>query len=255
MSYTILCLDDHIQELQEPLIALKKALSVSILPAEDIRHADRLLNSTDIDLFILDIELSEERTTGISLARDIRCIPRYARTPILFISTYSHYSRHLLSSVAHSAFLPKPFTADALIAKVGLLLGIDRYIQSAYRHAPLTVSTKHGVSVEIEAHRVSFIALEKGELAVQYIDGQALRFSVPHGVLQELLAQIEEGEYTELRQIYRSVIINVEQIRSIDLNKNSGEVWLFRDNVPKPVGNRYRRHLEEFLPVKESSTL
>ncbi len=248
MSYTILCVDDRLHELTSGLLALKQAIQADIVPADSISHAEAILQDTHFDAFILDIEMSDERTTGIQLAHTIRCHPSYTAAPILFISTYSHYSQHLLASVAHSAFLPKPFTDEELIAKTGMLLGIDRYVERAYRKAVLTVSTKGGNRLELDAQAISFIALEKGELIIQQLEGPPLRFFAPHGAFHELLDQIQDEKLTFLRQIYRSIIINIEQIRTIDLSKNHGEVWLFHDPVPKPVGNRYRHHLNEFLP-------
>ena len=243
----ILCFDDSIVQLSAHLAYLKQELDARIYPADTLQSAQALLMEHTIDLFILDIEITGERTTGIQLAQEIRCMPQYACTPILFISMYSHYSRHLLSAISHCAFVSKPFSPTTLTETAGSLLGIARYIDRSYKKAILTVPTKQGSVVEIDARRVSYLELMRSELIVQYIDGERLCFHVAHGCLKALLSQLESNGMTHLRQVYRSIIINVEQIKQIELDKNVGTVWLFGDDEPKPIGIRFRETLAEFL--------
>lgn len=245
-TYTVLCLDDHITELESHLLALKQSLDVEVIPTQTAEDAAEQATLHNIDLFILDIELRRQDGSGIRFAQQLRLEDRYRQTPILFISMYSHYSRYVLSSVPHSTFLPKPFSAEALTAKAGILLGITGYAEQAYAQARLTVPTRDGF-IEVDAYRVSCIELIRSELVIHYTDGQTMTLKSNHGCFKALLAEIDAAGITHLRQIYRSVIINVHQIKKLNIAKNSGDVLLFHDDIPKPVGNRYRDRLAEFL--------
>lgn len=247
MAWHIVCLDDAIGALSTHLRQLETELGAVVHPTDTLQGAQVLLEEYSIDLFILDIEITGERTTGIQLAQAIRHIPRYTRTPILFISMYSHYSRHLLSSIPHCAFIAKPFSPSVLVEKAGILLGLTPYVERSYKQAILVVTTRQGSVVELDARRISYLELVRNELIVQYSDGERLRFHAAHGCLKNILLQLAEKEITYLRQVYRSVVINVEQIKRLDLQKNSGDVWLFGDETAKPVGVRYRANLAEFL--------
>ena len=241
----ILCLDDHIDELAPHLTALEQKLNADICIAETVQDAEQLLQTHTVDLFILDIELSRQEGSGIRFAQRLRLEDRYRQTPVIFISMYSHYSRYVLSSVPHSTFLPKPFSAEALITKAGLLMGITGYAEQAYGQARLTIPARDGF-VEVDAYRVSCIELIRSELIIRFIDGQTMILKSNHGCFKALLSEIDNAGLSHLRQIYRSVIINVHQIRQLTMQKNSGEVLLFYDDIPKPVGNRYRDRLAEF---------
>ncbi len=243
----ILCLDDHITELMPHLEALATAISAEVLTTQTAAQAIALADSCTVDLFILDIELGRQESSGLRLAQQWRLDERYRRTPILFISMYSHYSQYVLSTVEHGGFLSKPFSTEALTNKVGRLLGIERFLAQAYADVKLTVPTASGGFVEVDPYRVRCIELIRSELNVQYTDGQTMTFKSSHGCFKTLLADVERLGITHLRQIYRSVIINVHQIRQLTLEKNRGEVLLFHDDIPKPVGNRYRDRLKEFL--------
>jgi len=243
----ILCLDDHLTELTPHLTALTAAVHAEVLPTRTAAQATAAADRQTVDLFILDIELGRQEGDGLRLAQQWRLDERYRRTPILFISMYSHYSRYVLSAIEHCSFLSKPFSPEALTAKVGRLLGMDGFIEQAYADVKLTVPATSGGFVELDPYRIRCIELIRSELIVHYTDGQVMTLKSSHGCFKALLAEMDAVGITHLRQIYRSVIINVHQIKELRLNKNSGEVWLFHDEEPKPVGNRYRDRLKEFM--------
>lgn len=243
----VLCLDDRITELCAHLTALKEVLDINVYIAQTPQEASVIANEHRIDLFIMDIELERQDGSGIRFAQQLQLTDCYRQTPVLFISMYSHYSRYLLHTIAHSSFLSKPFSPEALIAKVGMILGIGGYAEKAYAQATLTIPTARGGFVEIDSARVSCIELIRSELVVHYTDGQTMTLKSSHGCFKALLDEIRTQNVSHLRQIYRSVIINVHQIKKLNMSKNSGEVLLFYDDVPKPVGNRYRDRLAEFL--------
>lgn len=244
---TVLCVDDHIEELSSLFVTVRQELGVDIITATSYEAAKRLLENSKIDAFVLDIELSAERSTGIQLANHIRSLPEYITTPIIFVSMYSHYSKRLLSTIQNSAFLSKPLRPQEFMNTLGFCLGIVEYVKQSRPHEPFRIPIQKSGYLEINPQDISYIEVNRNVLTVQYIRGETLTTKCANGSFKSILEQIEEHSITHLRQIYRSIIINIDQVKEIDLKGNIGSVTLFGDPNPKPVGSMYQHHLDDLL--------
>lgn len=245
--YTVLCVDDHIEDLSSVFATIRKELCVDMITATSYEAAKQLLGMSKIDAFVLDIELSDERSTGIQLANLIRSLPQYATTPIVFVSMYSHYSRRLLSTIQNSAFLTKPLRPQELLLTLGAFFGIAAYMHQAHTYEPFRIPIHKSGYMEIDPRDISFIEVNRNELTVQYIHGERVTVKCVHGCFKSILDQIEAGSVTHLRQVYRSIIINIDQVKEIEFKGNIGSVTLFGDREPKPVGSMYKHQLSELL--------
>ncbi len=243
--YTVLCVDDHIEDLSTAFAAMRKELDIDLITATSYEAAKQLLSTSAIDAFLLDIELSDDRSTGIQLANDIRRLPQYATTPIVFVSMYSHYSHRLLSTVQNSAFLTKPIRSQELLSTLGAFFGIAAYMHPNYE--PFRIPIHKSGYIEINPRDISYIDVNRNELTVQYISGETVTAKCVHGCFKSILDQMEAQSISHLRQIYRSIIINIDQVKEIDLKGNIGTVTLFGDPTPKPVGSMYKHHLSDLL--------
>lgn len=244
---TILCVDDNPNDLLDCLTLLRRELHTKIIIAETYHVALELLSEYTFELFIIDIELSESRYTGIQLANEIRKTALYSTTPIVFASMYSHYSKRLLSTFHNSAFLAKPINSTELLRTIGRFWGLPQFLRADHSCRPLIIQLPCQGCVEIKPDDISYIEINQNELIVQYINGHTMRTKCQHGCFKSILTHIQNYSISHLKQIHRSFIINVEQIKSVYWSGNSGHVYLFGDSVEKPIGNRYREQLSEFL--------
>lgn len=244
----MLSFEDHPDEILPMLPALRERFGAKVDLAENFEQAQAYLSDRRYDLFLLDIEIDGSRVTGIRLAEKIRQDPGYAAAPIIFTSMHTHHSHRLLSALQHVSFLAKPFTAEQLFLQIGVALGLPEYLENYYRPAPLRLPLSAHSAVEVEPDEIAFIELSGGRLILQYINGEQLTVSRKFCPFGEVLRQIDELQLTFLRQIYRSVIVNVDQIRTVEMRKNTALVWLFHDDTPKPLAYHYRKNIAEYLP-------
>ncbi len=244
----ILYLEDHPHEIEQLLPEVQARFHAEVDLAENFEQAHACLQTGRYDLFLLDIEIDGSRVTGIRLAEKIRQDPRYVTAPIIFTSMHTHHSHRLLSTLQHISFLAKPFTAEQLCLQIGVALGLPEYLENYYRPAPLRLPISHHSAVEVEPDEIAFIEFSGGRLILQYINGEQLTVSRKFCSFGEVLRQIDELQLTFLRQIYRSIIVNVDQIRTVEVEKNTAFVWLFHDDTPKPLAYHYRKNIAEYLP-------
>ena len=163
------------------------------------------------------------------------------------MSIHTHFSYRTLSRFHNSAFLKKPFSADDLLLQCGVLLNIPEYVQNYYRAPVLTIPVSGQTKIEVAAQTVSYIEVNRKELTIQYMDGRLERFHCLSGAFKALLRQIGESTACPLRQIHRAIVVNPDQIRKVEICGNTGSVWLFNDDNPKPLGIRYRHNLAEYV--------
>jgi CheY-like chemotaxis protein len=83
-----------------------------------------LLESVEVDLIILDIEMPG--MSGFELLHQIRLMPRLMNTPVIIVSSYSgaEFVAHAISQGAND-LLPKPVNPGDLLSKIVYLLEND----------------------------------------------------------------------------------------------------------------------------------
>jgi len=245
--YNILWLEDNCEAFVALLSETKKTLNAKIYTTNAFETAKELSVTNAIDLFILDIELEGERYTGIQFAEWIRAHEAYANAPILFVSMHSHFSYRVLNRHRNCSFLKKPFQTDDFILQCGVLLGIDKYFQLFYQDSIITIPVSKQTQIEIHPQNISFIDINNGQLSIQYTDGKLEHFICSSGTFKSLVEQIKKDPGNVLRQIHRSIIVNVDQIKCVETQKKVGFVLLFNDPTPKPLGIRFRRNISDLI--------
>ena len=243
----ILYFEDHLDEIAQFLPKICDQFHASVDLAKNFQQANEFLQTNRYDLFLLDIEIDGTRATGIQFAEQLRKDPRYIATPIIFTSMHTHHSHRSLSNLRHIAFLSKPFTQDQLLMQIGVALESPEYLKYYYQPPYLQLPVSNRAIVEIDPTEISFIQFADNQLTFQYINGEQLFISRRIYSFQEILQQIEELHIDFLRQIYRSIIVNIKQIQNVQLGKNIASVFLFHDETPKPLAYRYRHNLAEYL--------
>lgn len=245
--YNILYLEDNPLCLMDSFNELQKAINAKVFCAKNFDEADILLNSNRFDLFILDIEIKDSNKSGIHFAQKLRRTSEHSETPILFTSMYSHFSSYLLNQIKHCSFISKPINYSELLLQVGVLLGIPEFVKNYYSPQPLLIPTNSGYIIEINPSSISYIELSSDTLIIQDTNGETTKIKNHPGLFKNILNQINKSGDRSLRQIYRSIIINVNQIQCIEIHKNTADVYLFGDSISKPLGNKYRDNILEFL--------
>ena len=93
---------------------------------DNVDDAIRLAAREHFDLFLLDINLGEDRT-GADLLGLLRQMPAYGTTPAVACTAYAgpHYRAHFLSN-GFAEHVDKPFTRPLLLGAIESVLGSRR---------------------------------------------------------------------------------------------------------------------------------
>jgi signal transduction histidine kinase len=137
-AVNILVVDD----LPEKLFALETALDAlgeNIVTARSGPETLRSLLDRDFAVILLDVNMPE--LDGFETAQMIRRHPRFARTPIIFITAYVD---ELLAAKAYSLgavdYILSPVVPEILRTKVGVFVDLFRKTEQVKRHAAETVA-------------------------------------------------------------------------------------------------------------------
>ena len=125
--------DPHIQILLRHLLQSRYNLML-VGSTDEALHA---ASSQSFDLFLLDINLGEDRT-GVDLLMALRQMPRYRATPAIACTAYAMHGDHdRFIQQGFIGYVGKPFSRDGLIGAVdeGLALPVRRRLPA------LSVST------------------------------------------------------------------------------------------------------------------
>lgn len=246
--YTALWLEDDFSDIPCFIQNVCDALNVNILFASSIFTARDIVREQHIDLFLLDIEIADERMTGIEYALQLRSSQEHYQTPIVFVSNYSHLARHLFTTIQNCQLLTKPYTQLDFKNAIGFALGIYDFTNKSNASALLLIPIKRERTIEIDARTVCYIEfLKENVVRIQFNDSDCITLNCQRSVRKYILEQIEQNDVSHLVQIYRSIIVNVNEIKSVKIDGREGDVYLFGDEVPKPLGGRYRDNLKNFL--------
>lgn len=121
MSKTILCIDDSASIRQMLSFTLKTA-GYEVLDAADGAEGLEKSKHNTIDLVITDQNMP--KMDGITLIKELRAMPQYAKTPILMLTTESSTEMKEQGRQAKATgWLVKPFDPKKLIEVVKKVLG------------------------------------------------------------------------------------------------------------------------------------
>ncbi len=120
MTKTIMTVDDS------PSIRLMVSFTLRqaghhVVEASDGRDALAKLAQQPVHLLITDLNMPN--MDGIQLIRQVRSLPAYRFTPVLFLTTESQPEKKLAARAAGATgWIVKPFTPDQLVAVVNKVL-------------------------------------------------------------------------------------------------------------------------------------
>jgi two-component system LytT family response regulator len=198
------------------------------------RAAEAYRSAVDeaVGLFILDIQLSDYK--GTSLARQIRALPQYKFTPIVFESALAGEELTMYRDVKCHSFLIKPFTKSEFAKAFTNALEMGGRMTDAAK--TLRIEQKSFV-FEYEISKIVYVE-SFGKKVVIHTDkggGQVGGDAISGYSLARLLETLAVEGFV---QCHKSYLVNRDYIRKID--KRDMSISLMRDDVIIPVGEKYR---------------
>ncbi len=248
MKYTALWLEDDCSDIPPFVENVCNALNLTILFVKTFSAANDMIKKQQIDVFLLDIEIAGEHRTGIEYAHQLRSSQKYYKTPIIFVSNYSHLSRHLFATVRHCQLLSKPYDEKTFERSIGSALGIYQYSFEQCTDKSLIIPVKRERTIEVDARTICYIEFLKDNVVhIQFNYGECIILNCQRSVRKYILDQIDRNGIAHLVQIYRSIVVNIHEVKFIRQKGREGNVYLFGEDIPKPLGSKYRHNVKNFL--------
>lgn len=116
MGKKILFVDDS-ESIREIVNFTLENEGYEVLLCDNGKNAMNHLNGQEINLIITDLHMPE--MNGIELIKEIRKIPKYQRTPILFLTTESQAEKKMeAKNAGATGWIVKPFVPAKLLSAI-----------------------------------------------------------------------------------------------------------------------------------------
>ncbi len=198
--------------------------------AEALQYAKKEV----IDLFILDIQLLDYK--GTSLAMQIRSIPEYKYTPIIFATALAGEELIAYREIKCYSFLIKPFTEAEFKKSFSDALGLSKQITTT----PKTIRIEQKQFVfEYEVKNIVYIESFGKRVVIHTKNDDTNGGDTISGYsLSKMLELIDNPGVV---RCHKSFLVNSEYISKID--KQQRIIYLKYSTAQIPIGNKYQSEL------------
>ena len=203
------------------------------------RAAEALSYAADnrVDLFILDIQLLDYR--GTELARQLRAMPVYRFTPILFTTELAGEELAAYREIKCYDFLVKPFTEAEFQKTLQAALAMGAQMQAAPEI--LRIEQKQFL-FEYEIGTIRYIESFGKRLLIHTAQtgGREVTDQISGYSLSRLLDMVPQGR---LLQCHKSFLVNPAHLCKID--KANRLLYLKGCSTAVPIGEKYQKAVFE----------
>lgn len=243
----ILLLDDDPNDLKNTKSVIEANIPISTIAAKSPEEAIHYITlyGADIDAFILDIEITGNKYSGIQVAEYIRNIEGRALVPIIFLTSHTHYGSGYLNRIHYYDFFSKPYNPHDLIKSITTALSLQPP-DSKNALKDLSIVIHDNIAVKLHFENISCIEINGHHLIVTDLLGNIETYKVKPKTFANVNEYIENQSSFNFQQIHRCIIINTDRIRKIVWEKNTASVWLFNVERPKPIGKMFLSKMSIF---------
>lgn len=193
--------------------------NIEITYAATIAQAKSFLNSDTIfDAFFLDISLDEQKRNqdGLQLAEQLQTMPRYQRTPVLFVTAFPQYIYSALNQLHCFAYLIKPYSEKEIHQQLATLFESKRTLllktsENIYIRLPLDTLQY----IQAHGRYMTFVTTSTEYRSRQY-------------TLKELL-RLLPGDFLHC---HKSYIINQSFVDNFDFINHFAHMLVNGDVIP-----------------------
>lgn len=241
----VMILEDDFKQIEQLVRHLKNTLAIKPVIFLDAHSAIKALEDPKYNFaaYVLDIELSNQGLTGIDVAEKIRQNTNDNRKPIIFLSSYTHFSFGSLRYLQYFEFVSKG--ADMAHVENAIKCDILGNFTSRQTAAHIMLQTTK-FTCEIDAKDISCIEIIRNEVIITDLIGSEKVYKVRPGTFANICEQLRNSHIDCLQQVHRCIILNLHRIRKIEWRKNTATVWLFNVTSPKPVGKTFLEKMNVF---------
>ena len=229
----ILLVEDNAAAVQKLTAYIGKLTDASeVVAFAEAGEALQYAKENRISLFILDIQLADYK--GTHLAQQLRALPEYKYTPILFETALAGEELTAYRDVKCYGFLIKPFGEAEFTAAFRDAMGLSEQIQPQSK--TIRIEQKQFILEYAAADILCIEAFGKKLVLHTRHPGSGVKADTISGyTLSGMLALLDDPAFV---QCHKSYLVNTAYLEKVD----KAERKLFLKGYPQaiPVGNKYQ---------------
>lgn len=229
--------DDLIQmELFKNLIE-KKYLDVRLYTAPSIKDALSILTLKNIDLFFIDINLSDG--SGIDLAKNIREIPLYMFSGIVFITSNVIHIIEAFKTTHCYDFISKPYKIEEIYNIIDMFMNSNTI---DYSSKFCFLDMEDNIQVKIYHKNILFVECS---LRSCIIHTKECNYTLKRTSLTKLLSLLNSDNIV---QCHKSFAVNLNSISTIEkISSKLSFIHFNNHSETAPLGYNYKKYILERL--------
>ena len=199
----------------------------------------KILKEVDIDVFILDIQLSD--MSGLQIAERIRAISKYELTYIIFITTHIQYQLEAFKRLHCYDFLEKPYKKEELTEIITRLWkGISTQRKQIEESRGSVIFSMKDVTLKIYIDEILFIE-SCGRHCIVHTKNR--EYLIKNITIVKILESLPPKDFM---QTHKSYIVNLNNIHKVEKQEKNSWTVYFRDITSVAyVSNRYKEKFSE----------
>lgn len=234
--FSILILEDNLAQLNN----VKKLITDryptwDIYTAQNCEEAEKLLDICKFNIFLIDIELSEDTSEpdGLDFGKMVRDMQDYKHVPVMFFSRFADKALMALQQIHCTSYLVKPYTKEQLIEAIDYAAETEQESEDV-----LLLKDSNGVYQMILPMNIEYLETNGKNIIINI---NASVITIANYTVTKIL-EILPNYFIRCHKRY---IINKKKLLSYD--KSTQMVRLGCCSIP--VGRRYKHDLEKFLDL------
>ncbi|ABR32456.1 DNA-binding LytR/AlgR family response regulator [Clostridium beijerinckii] len=235
--YSIILVEDEFTQRE---ILKKMILSVcnfiKIYEADSESTALDIVKNNDINMFLIDINL--KGSSGLNLAMNIRSIPKYEFSQLIFLTTHMDYMLQAFKQTHCYDYILKPYNKDDIQSMLNKL--IDRAICNLNKveEKEFIIKIRKSIFVRVKVNDVLFIEVKGRDCEVNTVRGIYTYINIS---LKKILDLID-CDY--IVQSHRAFAINknhIFKIEKVDIRLSC----VYFENYPQTalIGIKFRNNI------------
>jgi len=226
--------------------SLKKTLQqidkdINIYECEDKDEALEITSSYDIDIFYIDISL--KNSSGLDFAINLRKIPKYEFSFIVFLTTHVEYITQSFKQTHCYDFILKPYNTDDVVNMTKRFILYSGNIHGTPKDKIYVIfEIIKGINLKVYVDEIIFIEVKLRTCMVHTVNGV---YKVNKLALKNILKLIN---CDNIIQCHKSFAVNIKYISKIESVDNKlSEIYFENYDESAFLGYKYKNTvLEKF---------
>ena len=241
----ILVEDDYMQREILKTMILSTYEFIKIYEADSESAALDIIEKNNINMFLIDISLKE--SSGLDLAMNIRRIPKYEFSQLVFLTTHVDYMLQAFKQIHCYDYILKPYNKDEVQAMLSKLINkeLNNENDNSDEDKELVIKIRNSIFVIVKIYEILFIEVKGRDCEINTVSGI---YTYSNITLKNIL-KLMNCEY--IVQSHKAFVINKNYIFKIEKLSIILSTVYFKDyHKTALIGHKFKDNIiSEFKKV------